>query len=113
MATMLVIHGAWSAGWAWKKMRPLLRELGHELFTPTCTGLGERAHASSAQVGLDTHIDDMVAVLEYEDLHDVVLVGHSYGGMVATGVAERAAHASRSWSIWMRSCRRTVKACSI
>ena len=91
MATILIIHGAWSAGWAWKKMRPLLRERGHEVFTPTCTGLGERAHLSHAGISLDTHIDDMLAVLEYEDLHDVVLVGHSYGGMVATGVADRAA----------------------
>lgn len=91
MATILIIHGAWSAGWAWKKMRPLLRARGHEVFTPTCTGLGERAHLAHAGVSLDTHIDDMLAVLEYEDLHDVVLVGHSYGGMVATGVADRAA----------------------
>ena len=90
MATFMIIHGAWSAGWAWKKLRPLLRERGHEVFTPTCTGLGERAHQSGPEVGLDTHIEDMLAVLEYEDLHDVVLVGHSYGGMVATGVADRA-----------------------
>ena len=61
------------------------------MFTPTCTGLGERAHLAAPEVGLDTHIADMLAVLEYEDLHDVVLVGHSYGGMVATGVADRAA----------------------
>ena len=91
MATILIIHGAWSAGWAWKKMRPRLRALGHEVFTPTCTGLGERAHLAHPDVSLDTHIDDMLAVLEYEDLHDVMLVGHSYGGMVATGVADRAA----------------------
>jgi pimeloyl-ACP methyl ester carboxylesterase len=91
MATILIIHGAWSAGWAWKTMRPRLRALGHEVFTPTCTGLGERAHLAHPDVSLDTHIDDMLAVLEYEDLHDVVLVGHSYGGMVATGVADRAA----------------------
>ena len=90
MATILIVHGAWSSGWAWKKMRPLLRELGHEVLTPTCTGLGERAHLASPQVGLDTHVDDILAVLEYEDLHDVLLLGHSYGGMVATGVADRA-----------------------
>ncbi len=91
MATFMIIHGAWSAGWAWKKLRPLLRERGHEVFTPTCTGLGERAHQSGPEVSLDTHIEDMLAVLEYEDLHEVVLLGHSYGGMVATGVADRAA----------------------
>jgi pimeloyl-ACP methyl ester carboxylesterase len=91
MATFMIIHGAWSAGWAWKKMRPRLRSLGHEIFTPTCTGLGERAHLAHPEVSLDTHIEDMLAVLECEDLHEVVLVGHSYGGLVATGVAERAA----------------------
>jgi pimeloyl-ACP methyl ester carboxylesterase len=90
MATFVVAHGAWSAGWAWKKMRPLLRAAGHELWTPTCTGLGERAHLANAGVSLDTHIQDIVAVLETEDLQDVILIGHSYGGMVATGVADRA-----------------------
>jgi pimeloyl-ACP methyl ester carboxylesterase len=90
MATFVVAHGAWSAGWAWKKMRPLLRAAGHELWTPTYTGLGERAHLANAEVSLDTHIQDVVAVLDTEDLKDVVLIGHSYGGMVATGVADRA-----------------------
>jgi len=90
MATFVVAHGAWSAGWAWKKMRPLMRAAGHELWTPTCTGLGERTHLAHAGVDLDTHIRDIVAVLETEDLTDVILIGHSYGGMVATGVADRA-----------------------
>lgn len=90
MATFLVAHGAWSAGWAWKKMRPLLRSRGHELVTPTHTGLGERAHLARPDVDLETHIADIVAVLEFEDLKDVILIGHSYGGMVATGVADRA-----------------------
>jgi pimeloyl-ACP methyl ester carboxylesterase len=91
MAVFVVAHGAWSAGWAWKKMRPLMRAAGHELFVPTYTGLGERAHLLTRDVNLDTHIADVCGVLEYEDLSDVVLVGHSYGGMVATGVADRAA----------------------
>lgn len=72
-------------------MRPLLRELGHELFTPSHTGLGERAHLANAGINLDTHVCDILNVLQFEDLHDVVLIGHSYGGMVATGVADRAA----------------------
>ena len=90
MATFLICHGAWSAGWAWKKVRPLLRAAGHEVFTPTYTGLGERAHLSSRAITLDTHIADVLGVIECEDLEDIVLVGHSYGGMVATGVADRA-----------------------
>ena len=91
MTTFVVAHGAWSSGWAWKKMRPLLRSQGHELFTPSYTGLGERSHLANPDIGLDTHIDDVINVLAYEDLRDVVLIGHSYGGMVATGVADRAA----------------------
>ena len=89
MATILVCHGAWSAGWAWKKMRPLLRALGHELLTPTYTGLGERAHLAGPMVDLETHIQDVLGVIECEDLRDIALLGHSYGGMVATGVADR------------------------
>ena len=90
MATFLICHGAWSAAWAWKKVRPLLRAAGHEVFTPTYTGLGERAHHASRAVNLETHIADVMGVIECEDLTDIVLVGHSYGGMVATGVADRA-----------------------
>lgn len=90
MATFLVAHGAWSAGWAWKKMHPLLQSGGHRLLTPTCTGLGERAHLAHPDIDLDSHIADVLAVIHYEDLRDVVLIGHSYGGMVATGVADQA-----------------------
>lgn len=91
MATFLVAHGAWSAGWAWKKMRPLMRARGHELFTPTHTGLGERSHLAHPGIDLEDHIADILGVLHFEDLHELILVGHSYGGMVATGVADRAA----------------------
>ncbi len=91
MTTFLVAHGAWSAGWVWKKMRPLMRQQGHELVTPTYTGLGERSHLAHRDVDLETHIADVLNVLYFEDLTDVVLVGHSYGGMVATAVADRAA----------------------
>lgn len=90
MATFVVAHGAWSAGWAWKKMHPLLSARGHRLVTPTYTGVGERAHLANPDIDLETHIADMLAVLFWEDLCDVILIGHSYGGMVATGVADRA-----------------------
>jgi len=88
--TFLVCHGAWSAGWAWKKMHPLMSKAGHRLITPTYTGLGERAHLAHPAIDLETHIGDMLNVIKYEDLSDIVLIGHSYGGMVATGVADRA-----------------------
>jgi pimeloyl-ACP methyl ester carboxylesterase len=90
MATFVVAHGAWAGGWSWKKVHPLLRGRGHELFTPTFTGIGERSHLAAPSIGLETHIQDLIAVLEYEDLRDVILIGHSYGGIVATGVADRA-----------------------
>ena len=96
VTVFVVAHGAWSAAWAWKKMRPLPRAAGHELWTPTYTGLGERAHLASPTVDLDTHIADVIGVLEMEDLRDVVLIAHSYGGMVATGVADRAREAHRA-----------------
>ena len=91
MATIVLAHGAWSAAWAWKKMRPLFAAAGHQFFSPTYTGLGERAHLATPEVDLSTHIQDVCAVMEFEDLKDVTLLGHSYGGMVATGVAERMA----------------------
>ena len=89
MATFVIAHGAWSAGWGWKKMRPLMRAAGHELFTPSYTGIGERSHLAQPDIDLDTHITDVLNLLHYEDLNEVVLLGHSYGGMVATGVADR------------------------
>ena len=93
--TFLVCHGAWSAGWAWKKMHPLMNRAGHRLVTPTYTGLGERAHLAHSAIDLETHITDMLQVIKYEDLRDFVLIGHSYGGMVATGVADRARDRAR------------------
>jgi pimeloyl-ACP methyl ester carboxylesterase len=90
MATFVLVHGAWHGGWCWKNVTPLLRAGGHDVFTPTLTGLGERTHLLTPAIDLNTHVQDVKAVLEYEDLHDVVLVGHSYGGMVITGVAEQA-----------------------
>lgn len=90
MATFVLVHGAFTGGWYWSRVRPLLRAAGHDVHTPTLTGSGERSHLLSRAVTLETHITDIVNVLRYEDLHDVVLVGHSYGGMVITGVADRA-----------------------
>jgi pimeloyl-ACP methyl ester carboxylesterase len=90
MAIFVVAHGAWSAGWAWKKMHPLMTARGHRLVTPTYTGLGDRAHLACPDIDLDTHIADILGVLKFDDLTNVNLIGHSYGGMVATGVADRA-----------------------
>jgi pimeloyl-ACP methyl ester carboxylesterase len=90
MATYVLVHGGGSGGWVWGRMAPLLRAAGHEVYTPTLTGVGERAHLLSPQVNLETHIADILGVLIWEDLRDVILVGHSYGGMVITGVADRA-----------------------
>jgi pimeloyl-ACP methyl ester carboxylesterase len=89
-STFVIVHGAWGGGWAWQKVDRMLRARGHEVYRPTLSGLGERVHLAGTAIGLDTHIDDVVNVLIYEDLRDVVLVGHSYGGMVITGVADRA-----------------------
>lgn len=88
--TFVLVHGAWHGGWCWKKFSPLLVAAGHEVHTPTLTGLGERSHLLKPEIDLDTHIQDVTSVLEYEDLKDVILVGHSYGGMVITGVADKA-----------------------
>ena len=86
----VLVHGAWHGGWCWRRVADRLERHGHKVFTPTLTGLGERAHLFRAEVDLDCHIDDVVAVLRYEDLRDAILVGHSYGGAVITGAADRA-----------------------
>ena len=90
MATFVVVHGAWGGSWSWNKfVVPKLRAKGHDVFPVTLTGLGERSHLANADVDLETHIQDVVNVLHYEDLRDVILVGHSYGGNIITGVADR------------------------
>ncbi|MFN8524683.1 MAG: alpha/beta hydrolase [Chloroflexota bacterium] len=90
MATFVIVHGAWGGAWAWNRsVVPSLRKRGHDVFPVTLTGLGERSHLASRDVDLDTHIQDVVNVLFYEDLSDVILVGHSYAGNVITGVADR------------------------
>lgn len=87
--TFLLLHGAWHGGWVWRRVAPLLRAVGHEVHTPTLTGTSDRAHLLTPSVGLGTHIQDVVALIEAHDLTDVVLVGHSYAGQVVTGVADR------------------------
>ncbi len=90
MATYVLVHGGGHGGWCYQRVARLLRASGHEVYAPTLTGLGERSHLLNPGVDLDLHIADVTAVLHYEDLRDVILVGHSYGGMVITGVADRA-----------------------
>jgi pimeloyl-ACP methyl ester carboxylesterase len=89
MSTFVLVHGAWHGSWCWKKLRRVLRAKGHDVFSPTLTGLGERAHLLSPTVDLDTHINDVANLIKWEDLSDVILCGHSYGGCVISGVADR------------------------
>lgn len=89
MSIYVLVHGGFMGGWVWRQVANYLRASGHEVFTPTLTGFGERAHLSNPEINLDTHIQDIVGVLECEDLQQVILVGYSYGGVVITGVAER------------------------
>lgn len=89
MTTFVLVHGAWHGGWCWDRVAPLLRDAGHEVHAPTLTGLSERAHLLSPTVGLDTHVEDVVRLIDILDLRDVVLVGHSYAGQVITAVADR------------------------
>ena len=86
--TFVLVHGGWRGGWCWSRVAEQLRRLGHRVFTPTLTGVGERSHLLSEHIHLEMHIRDVVNVLRWEGLQDVVLVGHSYGGSVISGVAE-------------------------
>jgi len=87
--TFVIVHGASGGGWDWKTVAQLLTEQGHTVYRPTLTGLGEKYHLANAEINLTTHINDIVNVMIFEELTDVVLVGHSYGGMVITGVMDR------------------------
>jgi len=89
MSTYVLVHGAWHGSWCWKRVRRALQALGHEVFTPTLTGLADRAHLLSPHVDLGTHITDVMNLIRWEELSDVVLCGHSYGGCVISGVADR------------------------
>jgi pimeloyl-ACP methyl ester carboxylesterase len=96
VATFALVHGAWHGGWCWERVTPFLEAEGHEVYAPTLAGMAERAAELSPDIGLDTHIQDVVGLIQEKDLHGVILVGHSYGGMVITGVVdavpERIAH---------------------
>ena len=91
MTTFVLVHGAWHGGWCWQRVTPPLQAAGHIVFAPTLTGVGESAHLASASVGVSTHIQDIIGLIEKNELQDIVLLGHSYGGMVITGVAEKLA----------------------
>ena len=90
MATFLLMHGGGMGGWTWKFVREILEAKGHKVFTPTFTGFGERSHLIGRDVSIETHVTDIVNVLHYEDLNDVILVAHSYAGTVAPGVVAQA-----------------------
>jgi pimeloyl-ACP methyl ester carboxylesterase len=89
MANFVLVHGAWHGGWCYRDTARLLRMQGHAVITPTHTGVGERAHQASESITLETHVRDVLGAIEAEELDDVILCGHSYGGMVITGVADR------------------------
>jgi pimeloyl-ACP methyl ester carboxylesterase len=91
MTTFVLVHGAFLGGWCWSRVEKLLRDQGHEVYGPSLTGLGDRAHLLSDQIGLSTQINDVLGVIESHDLTDIVLCGHSYGGIVITGVADQLA----------------------
>ena len=96
MTTFVLVHGAWHGSWCWKRVRGSLQRRGHDVYTPTLTGVGERSHLLGREVNLETHIVDVVNLIRWEDLDDVVLCGHSYGGCVVTGAADRIADRLRA-----------------
>lgn len=85
----VLVHGTWHGGWMWRDVKQILNKRGYEVYTPTCTGCGEREHLSSPDVGLETHIQDIVNVIRFEELDNIVLVGNAYAGLTITGVADR------------------------
>jgi len=89
MTTFVLVHGAWHGSWCWKRVRKALQSAGHDVFTPTLTGVADRSHLATPQVNLETHIADVVNLIRWEELDDLVLCGHSYAGCVITGVADR------------------------
>jgi len=96
MAVFVLVHGAFQGAWVYTRIARMLREAGHEVYTPTLTGLGERSHLANSAINLDAHVQDVVNVFKYEDITDAILCGHSYGGMVITGVANQVGERIRS-----------------
>ena len=96
MATIVAVHGAMHGGWAWSRLRPILIGAGHEMYTPSLTGQGDRSHLLTRSVGVQTHVTDITAVIDFEDLYDVVLVLHSYAGLLAGPVVEQRSDRIRS-----------------
>jgi pimeloyl-ACP methyl ester carboxylesterase len=96
MATFVLVQGAWVGSWYWKRVRSRLQVQGHQVFTPTLTGLADRSHLLTSDVNLETHIADVMNLIRWEELSDVVLCGHSYGGCVISGVADRLPNHIRS-----------------
>jgi len=87
-SSFVLVHGAWHGGWCWRRVADILRANGCRVFAPSLTGLGDRAHLFSKDISLQTHVQDIVYLVEAEELNDFVLVGHSYGGLVVSGVAD-------------------------
>lgn len=99
--TFVLVHGAWCGGWVWHEVRDALEARGHRVYTPTLTGLADRSHQLSGQIDLTTHIDDVANLIRWEGLSGIVLVGHSYGGLVITGVADRIGAAAISAIVYL------------
>jgi pimeloyl-ACP methyl ester carboxylesterase len=96
MIPFVLVHGAWQGNWVWERVADRLRAAGHRVYTPSLTGLGERAHLAGPEIDLDTHIADVIGVIEHHELDNILLCGHSYGGMVVTGAADRLASRIKS-----------------
>lgn len=92
MAKFVLVHGAWHGGWCWVRVAKLLAQQGHHVFTPTLTGLGDRAHLLNKHINLETHVNDIISTIRAEELTDLILCGHSYGGVVITGAADQIAN---------------------
>jgi pimeloyl-ACP methyl ester carboxylesterase len=90
MATFVLVHGAWHGGWCWQLVAPILRAAKHEVYTPTLTGMGDRAHLLTCGVDLSTHVRDIISLLYYEDLSNIILVGHGAAALVIGQVVNEA-----------------------